>query len=953
MTAERTPQSDQHLLSRPLRWLTGKVLRTPRLTLLFAALSVAASVWYTSDHLGFRTGRLHLLNPESSFNQLWLEYIEEFGDEDDVVIVVRASSAEEVIPAVEQIADRLALEPDLFVNSLHKVDLSGLQGKGLHYLSQEQLQLVKQFLARVEPVLHNDWSQLNLVHLLASLGHQMEAARASGQPIPHDDLARLIQGLSGAFGPQEHYLSPLPAPVVMPQPLGGDRPEYLLADDGRLGVILFHLAAADPTNQQAEGFAPGTAAIDRLRTLLDDQLEMLPAGVEVGLTGLPVMENDEMRASQETMTLASGLSLAGVSLLFWASFGGWRHMLLCVVALVVGMAWAFAFLTAAVGHLNILSVSFAVILIGLGIDFSIHYTARYLQLRSGATTGPDGNASQEQTSVQAERNGQLAQGPGRVGYGRDAALLGTAVSVGPGIVTGVLTTAVAFYTASFTEFTGIAELGLIAGGGIVLCGLASLVVLPALFRLSDPVRNDRPFPVPLQYGWWMAPVLGRPVLVLLCGLLVTAGSAFGLRHLWYDYNLLNLQPEGLESVVWEKRLLTDSGQSVWYALSLADTPAELLELERRFQQLPSVDRTDQVASLVAVDAGEKVPLIEDIHQRVVGLVDRPPVIPVNSPQQVDAWLGALQHTLGQMPGKEALAEACGQLRGQVLGHSLYEFYGRCGRFQQQLAAEVWGRLDQLRQTSDPKLPSLDDLPQGLVSRFVGKQGRYLLKIYAKGDIWDVDQLESFVSDVRSVDPYATGKPLQTYEAARQMKSSYQHAALYALAAIVILLWADFRSLREVLLALCPLCLAMLQLFGLMGLLGIPINPANIIVLPLIMGIGVDDGVHIVHDFRRQGGRYRLSDSTANGVLLTSLTTMVGFGSLMIADHRGIESLGRVMVLGSFTCWLNSLFVLPALLGLISRVRRPNQPAGDATPHPDSAPAEGPRQSSSLPSRMAA
>ncbi len=207
----------------------------------------------------------------------------------------------------------------------------------------------------------------------------------------------------------------------------------------------------------------------------------------------------------------------------------------------------------------------------------------------------------------------------------------------------------------------------------------------------------------------------------------------------------------------------------------------------------------------------------------------------------------------------------------------------------------------LQGISNPDPPKFDDLPTGLVTRFVGKTDRFLLKIYGRGNIWDMENLADFVYDVRSVDARVTGNPLQAYEASLEMKSSYQNAAIYSLIGIVVVLLLDFGSIRDVLLALLPLSLGVVMTFGLLGWLNLPLNPANMIVLPLILGIGIDDGVHVVHDFRRQTGRYQLGNSTASGVLLTSLTSMLGIGSLMIASHQGLQSLGRVLTLGVCCC----------------------------------------------------
>ena len=237
-----------------------------------------------------------------------------------------------------------------------------------------------------------------------------------------------------------------------------------------------------------------------------------------------------------------------------------------------------------------------------------------------------------------------------------------------------------------------------------------------------------------------------------------------------------------------------------------------------------------------------------------------------------------------------------------------------------MAGDLLSRLHALQEIANPEPPQLADLPASLVDRFVGQNGKHLLKIYGRGDIWDIDSLEQFVSDVRTVDPRATGNPLQAYEASLEMKQSYEQAALYALLVIGVVLWIDFRDARYVLLATLPLALGLLQTFGLMGLLDIPLNPANLIALPLILGIGVDYGVHIVHDYLEQRGRYRISPATAIAVVVDSVTTIIGFGSLMIASHQGLQSLGRVLTLGVTCCTFTSLIMLPAMLTWITRHR---------------------------------
>jgi hypothetical protein len=216
-----------------------------------------------------------------------------------------------------------------------------------------------------------------------------------------------------------------------------------------------------------------------------------------------------------------------------------------------------------------------------------------------------------------------------------------------------------------------------------------------------------------------------------------------------------------------------------------------------------------------------------------------------------------------------------------------------------------------------------DLPVDLAERFVSPGGKWLLQVYAGRNVWEFEPLQHFVSEVRRIDPRATGRPLLAYEASLQMKRSYEEAALYALAAIILVLALDFRRLDDTILALLPVGVGMLLMFGVLGLCGINLNPANMIVLPLIIGIGIDNGVHVLHDFRAQRGEYWLSASTAGAIVLTSLTTMIGFGSLMISDHRGIRSLGIVLTIGVACCLATSFILLPAVLSWISRLAKPD------------------------------
>lgn len=887
MSKDGPTPADHSFLSRPFVAITRLIITYPWGTLALAVGLAALCIVYAGLQMGYRTSRLDLLNPKSDYNRLWIQYIEEFGDEDDAVVVVEGAGREQVVPVLEELSKALAREDRLFHAVLHEVDLRKIRSKGLHYLSPDELLGIEGFLNEATPIVNGDWSRLNLVNMTSGMALRMQhaaqmtpAKQAQGKL----ELERLSDSMLQTLSQRSNYQSPWPEMSTSFSTLSELNSEYLLTKQGQLGFVLLRLAI----DKNSDSFSRGSEAIDALRSLIARTQAAHPE-TKIGLTGLPIMEIDEMASSQTSMMWASVLSLFGVAVIFIAGFGGLRHAVIANVILLIGMAWSFGYVTLSVGHLNILSVTFTVTLIGIGIDYGVYYVARYLQFRGENKSCED-------------------------------ALLATSRGAGPAISTGAVTTAVAFLSAAFTSFRGVSELGIIASGGLLLCAAAELFLLPAAIILIDRSNWGLSLPRPVPVDKWIAPLLKAPRLTLAVSAIATVLLGFGLPSLWYDHNLLNMQAAGLESVELERRLLADCNQSVWYALSIADSRDELLARKEAFLKLPSVERTEEIVSLLPTDDEVKQPIIRRVQQRLLSLPERPPLIPVDKPEKLGQAIGQLQEMLVRAGENGKAVRQFEQVRDLLRRMPLSDCYALISRLQQQMAGDLLSRLYVLKTISNPEPPKLADLPSSLTDRFVGHNGRHLLKIYGRGNIWDNEALSRFVSDVRKVDPRVTGNPLQAHEASLEMKHSYQQAALYALLVIVAVLYLDFRSLKHTALAALPLGIGILQMFGILGWLNIPLNPANLIALPLILGIGVDYGVHIVHEFRESRGPYRMSPGTAVAVMVDSLTTLVGYGALMIASHQGLQSLGRVLTIGVTCCLFTSLVMLPAALTWLTRSR---------------------------------
>lgn len=969
---------DASVLSDMLRRITRLSVSHPRLTVSLVAASALACAIYTAVFLKFKTDRSDLIDPSAAYHQRWQRYEEAFGGTGDIVVVVEAEKPNTIKQVLDRLGSRLQQQPDLFTHVLFKVEPGALRQKGLQYLTPEALSTGLDRVDDYRPILNGRWDLIQLQGLLARLRLQLQTASAQG-PREADNLLhhadRLTSSLAAFFEDRNDFPNPWPDVVPVEPKLAERASEtvYLLSDDGDMGFVM-----ASPA-RSGDSFEGASGAIDALRKLSDEVTAEFP-GTKIALTGIPVLENDEMRRSAQDSTWASVLSFAGVALITIWGFRGLRHPMLAMAMLAVGMAWSFGLATAVVGHLNILSVSFAAILIGLGCDFSTHLLSRYLDLRHKGEDVAD--AMEDSAGV-----------------------------VGGGIVTGAITTALAFFCATFTDFLGVAELGIIASGGILTCLLATFTFFPAVVALADQNAPTRTLPNPFEGKWLRKLTQSFPGITL--GVATALSVAVGVLacdwsagqpkpKLQYDHNLLNLQAQGLESVETQKRVFESSKHSLLYAISLADSPEEARRLKQKFEALPSVHHVEELASRLPEHApSETKLLVQAFHAELSRLPERPPQFQPVLPEPVGRTLDDLYRFLRSRndPLSQKVAANIDRFLDAFTQLNFTEQTQFLTEFQYRVAYALLAQFQALADASDPEPVVTADLPAELKSRFVSPQGKWLLQVYPRDQIWDMAPLKKFVTETRSVDPEVTGTPLQNYEAALQIKHSYEVCAIYALVVILIVLLVDFLprqhllwvfgpplalmvvvvavlqarrvdwSLTWVLLSYAglafaiasglsfravvdtvltmatPLC-GLLLTFGLMSIFGIPLNPANLIILPLILGIGVDHGVHILHDYHAKPHEvYGVSPSMVNSVVLTSTTTMVGFGSMMIAAHRGLYSLGAVLTIGVGMCLFVSLVPVPALLAIVSRRRL-------ALKHAAGTPAASAAQRSKAASRVA-
>ncbi len=909
MSDHSTPEQEPGFFAQLLVGLVGWVGRHPLWTCLFIAGTCSAALAFAALRLEYQTQRNDLISKHKDYYQRWLRYSAEFGEDNDMVAVLKGPSRERLTPILEELADEIRKEPERFDRLFYKVDLGHLQNRSLLYLPSQQIRLVQDHLQSMSKLLlagsfsqEYAWKSVTLQNHFFEAVNSASTLRSAADARPdHDPVLKQLSATCAKANRflenPDDYQSPWQRLIETDANQQDQlrQPQYFFGPDGTVAYVVVR-----PKKNEADGFTFDQQSIRTLRELLS-QLKQRHADIDCGLTGMPVLENDEMEASQNDSNRASWLALLGVALLYFVVYRGMRYPLMTIASLLVGTIWALGWLTLTVGHLNILSSAFAVMLIGMG-DYGILWVTRFGQERQA------GHDVQE-----ANRR--------------------TALSVGPSILTAAITTAFSFFAAMLADLQAVAELGWIAGCGVILCAFSCFLVMPALLALFDFRGAQNPDILPIAERRqsrrpWLPRLLRQPRLVIACSLGTMAFLGYYALQVKYDHNLLHLQAEDLSSVQWEHVLLEQTRGAGIHAVSVTSTPEEALVLKERFEKLPSVSQVHTLASIVPREQERKLEQLRDIQNRLASLPPRAKAFAHDLPKAEDLQRAGkdLLASLERLPPTLLVTELRTHL-GSLL-ERLRSDPGSPARlkvFQERMVRDLVGDLHDLRDASEPSAISLSDIPASLQERFVGKNGKWLVRVFAKENLWEYEALDRFVAELRTVDSEACGRPYSILEGLRGMQIGFLWAALYALIAMVVVLLLDFGSARHMLVALFPLAMGMIATLGIMTLLGYALNPANMISFPLILGVGADNGVHVMHDYRNRprGRRYSLGYTTGRGIMVAALTTILGFGTLMIAQHRGMASLGLVLTLGVTCCMLTALVFLPALLGLLSMRRQEN------------------------------
>ena len=881
-------------------------------------LLVLICLGYTVTKLQFSTDRNDLVSRQESFRRQFLEFRKEFQIHDNLFVLVESDRREKNREFVERLAARLR-EDSQFANVYYRASLKLMGPKAMLFLPEDMLAELEQNLRTNQPLFQTYSQATNLDTLFALVNRQFRLHETTERGVlKGDKLRRSLKLLQQVIDRAADAIeSPHPPLAVNLATLFGDiqigaqQELYLTFDRGRIFVVM----------TQARDSSRENAAIQQLRERIAETRSEVP-GVNVELTGEAVLRHDEMEQARHDTEVAAVIALVLTALIFIRSCRDVLRPLMATLCLLTGIGYTLGLATLAVGRLNILSITLVPMLIGLAIDYGVHLIFRY------------------EEEVRHGWNRRLAIGKA-LGF------------TGIGVITNALTIAGAFYCMLLTDFKGMQEMGLIAGSGVIICLVPMLTLLPLLLVAGKPDQSDPrgvrskvsrgdPMMIALpcratRGGPSLRARIGRlylkcPWLVLGCGTVFTIFTIVQSFKVQFDYNLLNLQSRGLPAMRIQKHLIGKGSQSLLYCAVTAGSLSQAVEWEQRINQLPSVARVISLVKYLTEDQERKLRLIREIKGELGAIR-----LPALDAQQVNladlgqtlfslsGYLGVAIDTLHASVGNESSEELLRSLRQsvsrlrQLTAKDLPTTGERLTGFQQVLFGSLHETIRLIERQDDRERLQPEDVPHFLREVFISPSGKFLLQVYPKKDVWQRAEQEKFIGELRTVDPNVTGSPVQFYEYTSRLRKNIEKAAGYAAAITAILVFIHFRRFSSVLLALLPVALGFCWMLGLMGWLGISFNPVNIVSLILVIGIGVTNGVHILNRFAEEPQPNILARSTGKAVVVSALNSIAGFGSLLVAKHQGIASLGAVMALGTATCVVAALVFLPAFLSLLCRI----------------------------------
>ncbi len=866
-----------------MKALSSFVVRTIGFCVHFARWVIAAAIvltlaasWYSVTHFAMTTDINQLISSASPGRQREIRFEKAFPQFDSIIVVVDAPTPEMVEAATAALVQKLTPQKNLFRSIEQQQGGAFFAQNGLLFVPVDQLSPQLKGLSEAQRLVQNLAGDPSLRGVVRAL--QFGLLGVQGGQLKLDDMT---WPMTLAADTLDHVLAHEPASFSWHTLVRGEKPKAV-----DLLRFLKIVAVLDYSELQ-----PGLKASDAIRRAAADLHLASDYPARVRLTGPVPMNDDEFATIKENAGLNATVTIAIVLCILWLALRWFRVIFAVVVSLIVGLSLTAALGMLLVGTLNLISVYFAVLFVGLGVDFGLQYSVRY----------------------RAERH--------EVDGVREA-LLHAGRRAGAPLTLAAFATAAGFLSFLPTDYKGLSELGLIAGLGMLIAFVTSISVLPALVSLLEPPSEPRP----LGYAA-LAPVDSflerhRVPILIATGLIILAASPL-LYWLRFDFNPMNLRNQKVESVATFLQLQKDqiSGANDIEALEPSLTAAD--EIAAKLRALPQVARVVTLSTFIPDHQDAKLPLIENAAKILNPALNRTIAKPPTDADNiaiVNSTVDVLNRLAGNSPGRGA--DAAHRLAGDMAKLAKAEPEVR-QRAEAAFVVPLHTALGDMRELLEAHEVTRDNLPSDLVAQWVTPDGHARVMVSPAGNQNDNVVLRTFAHAVQAVAPNATEGPISILEARATIITAFIEAGAYALLSIAVLLWITLRRVGDVLLTLIPLLVAGVVTLEISVAIDLPLNFANIIALPLLLGVGVAFKIYYIMAWRE--GQTRLLQSVlTRAVSFSACTTATAFGSLWFSSDPGTSSMGKLLALSLLTTMAAAALFQPVLMG---KPRQEEAPAG--------------------------
>ncbi len=876
----------REVLSQGVTWS----FKHPILMLLMIIGLTCSAGYYTANNLSINTDTAELIAPDAPFQQNRRKFEQAFSqDMHTLLLVVESDTPELTQAATKRLGRLLRAQTDHFDSVYLPNDADFFHQNGLLYLDNNNLQTVSNNLTQAQPFIGRIAQQPDLTGLFSIFADALTSTDAA-QDLPID-LPSLINKVSQALHKSINGDNALLSweSLITEKNLG------LSSNDKGFIVVLpkFDYSQIRPAEQAIERVRKAVASI---------QDPNLPA-VKVWITGEVGLEDDELAGMSSGTFTASIFSIVLVFVVLLIAYRSMLLTLATLFTLALGMVFCGAFAAVSVHKLNLISVAFAVSNMGLGVEYAIHFCLRYRD-----------NISHH--------------------ISREHAIRSTLRSTSPSLLLCAGTTAIGLYAFIPTDYKGVSELGLLAGTSLFICLLVTLSALPVLLKMLPA-----PAPVPLDNLskpstlshlstlLATAPLhYAKPIAMITGGLAIIA--ILLLFKVSTDFNPINLRDPNTESVIAFKNLIQDKDTTPMTLTVLADNANAAKTIQHQLSTVASVDKTISLFDFVPDGQADKLAVIEDMALMLGSHAESFPPLKygVDPSASITHLLTAIKTLLPTKTDAREIAALTAfkkELQDVMIELDTRQHPSRdafIDKIQTTLLGTLPSVMNQLFVGFNAREFSLDDLPNDIKQRWVSKDGLYRIQIFPKKDLNNLSDLETFITDVQAVAPETTDLPVMYLESMKAVISAFQQAIAIALITIALLLFTIRRNIVDTLLVMTPLILAGLFTMASTVITQTPINFANIIALPLLLGLGVDNGIHMVEKLRHSLSEEQniYQSSTARAMFYGALTTASSFAGLAFSSHQGIASMGLIITMGIFWIMTCTFIVLPALSKLVLR-----------------------------------